>query len=176
MRGLLAYKQIGRKKGRVYTKYRTLFPLSGDVPNAPVSFSVTCSKNSSIKKWWKWFSFSVLSSTPPFLSRLVSHINNSSNQKHVSTLQNLVQKSIRHWRKSNKTHLLKRISLHREKDQTNNFSPFLYKSPFGHRKEFLKSSQFHLKGIHFKSTSSNSFSKVWWKSRIHSEIRNPSET
>ena len=151
MRGLFAFKLIGHKKGRVYTKYRTLFPLSGDVPNAPVSFSVTCSKNSSIKKWWKRFSFSVLSPSPPFLSRLVCHINNSSNQKHVWILQNLVQKSIRHWRKSNKTYLLKRISLHHEKDQTNNFSPFLYKSPFGHRKEFLKSSQFHLKGIHFKS-------------------------
>ena len=48
------------------------------MPNAPVSFTVTCSNNSSIKKWWKRFSFSFLSSTPAFLSRLVSYINNSS--------------------------------------------------------------------------------------------------
>ena len=73
------------------------------------------------------------------------------------------------------THLLKRIFLHREKDQTNNFSPFLCKRPFDHRKEFLKNSQFHFKGFHFKSTSSGSFNKVWWKSRNHTEIRNPSE-
>ena len=76
----------------------------------------------------KEVSFSVLSSTPAFLSRLVSHINNSSKtlanltkfgtEKHTS-LQ--LKKT-----KSDKTHLLKRIFLHREKDQTKNFSPFLY--------------------------------------------------
>ena len=71
--------------------------------------------------------------------------------------------------------MLKRIFLHREKDQTKNFSPFLCKRPFDHRKEFLKSSQFHFKGFHFKSTSSSSFNKVWWKNRNHTEIRNPSE-
>ena len=47
-------------------------------------------------------------------------------------------------------YLLKIISLHREKDQTKNFSPFLCKRPFEHRKKFLKSNQFHLKGLHFK--------------------------
>ena len=75
-----------------------------------------------------------------------------------------------------KTHLLKRISLHREKDQANNFSPFLCKRPFDNRKEFLKSSQFHFKEFHFKPNSSGSFNKVWWKIRNHTEIRNPSET
>ena len=55
--------------------------------------------------------------------------------------------------------------------RSKNFSPFLYKRPFDHREEFLKSSQFH-----FKSFSSGSFNKVWWKSRNHTEIRNPSET
>ena len=74
------------------------------------------------------------------------------------------------------THLLKGIFLHHEKDQTKNFSPFSYERPFDHWKEFLKSSQFHFKGFHFKSTSSGSFNKVWWKSRNHTEIRNPSET
>ena len=51
------------------------------------------------------------------------------------------------------THLLKGIFLHHEKDQTKNFSPFSYERPFDHWKEFLKSSQFHFKGFHFKSTS-----------------------
>ena len=72
-------------------------------------------------------------------------------------------------------HLLKRIFLQREKDQTKNFSLFLCKRPFDHRKVFLKNSQFHLKGFHLKSTSSNSFNKVWWKNKNHTEIRNPSE-
>ena len=62
------------------------------------------------------------------------------------------------------------------KDQTKNFSPFFNKRPFDSRKEFLKSSQFHFKGFHFKSTSGGSFNKAWWKSRNHTEIRNPSET
>ena len=73
------------------------------------------------------------------------------------------------------THLLKRIFLHREKDQTNNFSPILYKIPIDHSKEFLKSSQFDFKGFHFKSTSSGSFNKALWQSKNHTEIRNPSE-
>ena len=119
----------------------------------------------------------------PFFVLSLSHINNSSKtlfnltefgtEKHASLqlASNLFYK-----RKSDKTHLLKRIFLYREKDQTKNFSPFLYKRPFDHRKEFLKSSQFHFKGFHFKSTSSGSFNKVWWKSRNHTEIRNPSET
>ena len=152
------------------------------MPNAPVSFTVTCSNSSSIKKWWKRFSFSVLSFIPTFLSCLVSHINNFS-----KTLVNLpkfgterdtslqLALNLQYKRKSGKTHLLKRIFLHREKDQTKNFSPFLCKRPFDHRKEFLKSSQFHFKGFHFKSTSSGSFNKIWWKSRNHTEIRNPSE-
>ena len=65
-------------KKTVYTKYWTLFSLSGGMPNTPVSFTVTFSNNSSIKKWWKRFPFSVLPSTTAFLSRLVSHVNNSS--------------------------------------------------------------------------------------------------
>ena len=152
------------------------------MPNAPVSFTVTCSNNSSIKKWWKRFSFSFLSSTPAFLSRLVSYLNNSSKtlvnlkkfgtEKHTSLQLAL---NLQYKRKSEKTHLLKRIFLHCEKDQTKNFSPFLYKRPFDHRKEFLKSSQFHFKEFCFKSTSSGSFNRVWWKSRNHTEIRNPSE-
>ena len=71
------------------------FPLSGGMPNAPGLFTVTYSNNSSIKKRRKRFSFSVLSSVPAFLPRLVSHI--TTFQKHLSTLQNLVQKSIRHY-------------------------------------------------------------------------------
>ena len=75
--------------------------------------------------------FSLLSCTPAFLSRLVSHINNSSKtlvkltkfatEKHTSVQLafNLLKK-----RKSDKTHLLKRIFFHREKDQTKNFSTF----------------------------------------------------
>ena len=126
--------------------------------------------------------FSVSSSTPAFLFRPVSHINNSSKilvnltkfatEKHAS-----LQLALNLWykRKTDKTYFLKRIFLHREKDQTKNFSPFSCKRPFDHRKEFLKSSQFHFKGFHFKSTSSGSFNKVWWKSRNHTEIRNPSE-
>ena len=126
--------------------------------------------------------FSVLSSTTAFLSRPVSYINNSSKvlvnltkfatEKHMSLqlVLNLCYK-----RKSDKTHLLKRIFLHREKDQTKNFSPFLCKRPSDHRKELLKNSQFHFKGFHFKSTLSGSFNKVWWKSRNHTEIRNPPE-
>ena len=126
--------------------------------------------------------FSVLSSTPAFLSRPVSHINNSpkifvnlskfATEKHTSLQLAL---NLKYKEKSDKTHLLKRIFLHREKDQTKNFSPFLCKRPFDHRKEFLKNSQFHFKGFHFKSTSSGSFNKVWQKSRNHTEIRNPSE-
>ena len=71
--------------------------------------------------------------------------------------------------------MLKKIFLHREKDQTKNFSPFLCKRPFDHQKEFLKSSQIHFKEFHLKATSNGSFNKVWWKSRNHTEIRNPSE-
>ena len=134
------------------------------MPNAPVSFTVTCSNNSSIKKRWKRFSFSVLSSVPAFLSRLVSHINNSS-----KTLANLTKFGT-------KKHTSLQIFLHREKGKTKNFYLFLDKRPFDHRKEFLKSSQFHFKGFHFKSTSSGSFNKVWWKRRNHTEIRNLSET
>ena len=78
-------------------------------------------------------------------------------------------------KKNNKTHFLKRIFLHREKDQKNNFSPFWCKRPFHHRKEFFKNSKFHFKGFHFKSTVRGSFDKVWWKNRNHIEIRNPSE-
>ena len=43
------------------------------------------------------------------------------------------------------THLLKMIFLHHMKDQKKNFSPFLRKRPFDHRKESLKNSQFHFK-------------------------------
>ena len=108
----------------------------------------------------------------PFLSRLSLSLSLSYKQLFKNTFQpyriwyrkdtslqlalNLFYK-----RKSDKTHLLKRIFLYREKDQTKNFSPFLYKRPFDHRKEFLKSSQFHFKGFYFKSTSSGSFNKVW---------------
>ena len=123
--------------------------------------------------------FSVLSSTPAFLSRRVSHINNSSKilvnftkfatEKHTS-LQLALNLSYK--RKSDKTHFLERSFLHREKDQTKNFSPFLRKRPFDHRKEFLENNQFHFKRFHFKSTSSGSFDKVWWKSRSRTEIRN----
>ena len=153
------------------------------MPNAPISFTVTCSNNSSIKKRWKRFPFSVLSSVLAFLSRPVSHINNSSKtlfitfqpfgtEKHTSLQLAL---NLLHKRKSDKTHLLKRVFLYRDKDQTKNFCPFLYKRPFDHRKELLKGSQFYFKGFHFKSTSSGSFNKVWWKSRNHTEIRNHSE-
>ena len=148
------------------------------MPNASLSLTVTCCNNSSTK----WVS-SVLSSNSAFLSRPVSHTNNFSKilvnltkfatEKHTSLQLAL---NLYYKRKSDNTHLLKRIFLHREKDQTKNFSPFLCKRPFDHRKEFLKSSQFHFKGFHFKSTSSGSFNKVWWKSRNHTEIRNPSET
>ena len=62
------------------------FPLSGEMPNAPGLFTVTYSNNSSIKKRRKRFSFSVLSSVPAFLPRLVSHINNFS-----KTLVNLTK-------------------------------------------------------------------------------------
>ena len=145
------------------------------MPNAPVSFTVTCSNNSSIKKWWKRFSFSVLSSTPPFLSRLVSHINNASKtlvkltklgpEKRTSLQLAL---NLQYKGKSDKTHLLKRIFLHREKDQIKHFSPFLYKRPFDHGKEFLKRSQFHLKGFLFRNQELDF--------RNHTEIRNPSKT
>ena len=72
--------------------------------------------------------------------------------------------------------MLKRIFLHREKDQTKNFPPFYIKDLLTTGKNSWKSSQFHFKGFHFKSTSKDSFNKVWWKSRNHTEIRNPSET
>ena len=78
-------------------------------------------------------------------------------------------------KKKNKAHFLKRIFLHREKDQKNNFSPFWCKRPLDHRKEFLKNSKFHFKGFHFKSTLRGSFDKIWWKNRNHIEIRNLSE-
>ena len=77
-------------------------------------------------------------------------------EKHT-TLQ--LALNLQYKRKSEKTHLLKRIFLHREKDETKNLSPFLCKRPFDHGKEFLKSSQLHFKEFHFKSTSSSS-SKV----------------
>ena len=122
------------------------------MPNAPVSFTVLCSNNSYIKKW-----------------KTIVNLTKFGTEKHTSLQMAL---NLYYKRKSDKTHLLKRIFLHREKDQTKNFSPFLYKRPFDHRKEFLKNSQFHFKGFHFKSTSRSSFNKVWWKSRNYTEIRN----
>ena len=123
--------------------------------------------------------FSVLSSTPAFLARPVYHINNSpkiivnftkfATEKHTSLQLAL---NLHYKRKS----LLKGIFLHcGEKDQTNNFSAFFTQRTFVHLKEFLKNSQSHFKGFHFKSTSSGSFNKVYQKSRNHTEIRNPSE-
>ena len=124
--------------------------------------------------------FSVLSSAPA-LFRLVCHINNSSkilNLTKFATEKNMsvqLALNLQYKRKSDKTHLLKRIFLYREKDQTKYFSPFICKRSFHQWKEFLKNSQFHFKGFHFKSTSSGSFNKVRQKSRNHTEIRNPSE-
>ena len=122
--------------------------------------------------------FSVLSSTPPFFGPSRLHINNSpkiivnltkfATEKHTSLQLAL---NLQYKRKS----LLKGIFLHFEKDQTNNFSAFFTQRAFVHRKEFLKNSQSHFKGFHFKSTSSGSFNKVYQKSRNHTEIRNPSE-
>ena len=75
--------------------------------------------------------FSVLSSTPTFLSRHVSHINNSpkilvnltkfATEKHTSLQLAL---NLQYKRKSDKAHLQKRIFLPLEKDQTKNFSSF----------------------------------------------------
>ena len=59
-----------------------------------------------------------------------------------------------------------------EVDNKEFFFLIICKRPFDHRKEFLKNSQFHFKGFHFKSTSRSSFNKVWWKSRNYTEIRN----
>ena len=143
--------------------YKIWNPVSfvGEMPNAPVSFTVTRSNNSSIKKWWKRFSFSFLSSTPAFLSRLVSYINNSSKtlvnlkkfgtEKHTSLQLAL---NLQYKRKSEKTHLLKRIFLHCEKDQTKNFSPFLCKRPFWPPERILEKQPIPLQRvllqIHFK--------------------------
>ena len=101
--------------------------------------------------------FSVLSSTPAFLSRPVSHINNSpkifvnlskfATEKHTSLQLAL---NLKYKEKSDKTHLLKRIFLHREKDQANNFFLFLRTRPFDHRKEFSKSSQLIPLQMHLK--------------------------
>ena len=46
-------------------KYWPLFPLSRGMPNAPVLFTVTCSNNSSTKKW-KWFSSAFYHPLPIF--------------------------------------------------------------------------------------------------------------
>ena len=112
--------------------------------------------------------FSVLPSTPAFLSRPVSHKQLPKNtcqpykvgyRKVYVTVTGF--KIFNKKRKSDTTHLLKMIFLHRVKDQTKNFSPFLRKRPFDHRKESLKNRQFHFKGFHIKSTLNGSFSKVW---------------
>ena len=42
--------------------------------------------------------------------------------------------------------MLKRIFVHRDKDQTKNFSPVWGKRPFDHMKEFLKAASSTLKG------------------------------
>ena len=74
--------------------------------------------------------FSILSSIPAFLSRLVSHINNSSkilvNLTNFATEKHSVNLALNlsYKRKSDKTYLLKRIFLHREKDQTEFLSLF----------------------------------------------------
>ena len=117
--------------------------------------------------------FSVLSSSPGFLSRPVSLINKLKNtfQPYKVCYRKAYVTANGFKRKSDKTHLLKTILLHREKDQKKNFSAFLCKRPFDHRKEFLKNSQFHFKGFHFKSTSSGSFNKVLWKSRNKKSFR-----
>ena len=125
--------------------------------------------------------FSLFSSPPVFLSCLVTHTNNSKtpvNLTRFATEQHTLLQlalNLQYERKSNKTHQLKRIFLHREKDQTKNVSPFRCKRPLI-TERILTSSQFHFKGLHFKSTSSGSFVKVRWKSGNHTETRNPSET
>ena len=120
------------------------------MPNASVSFTVTflitvLQRNESF--------FPILSSIPAFLSRLVCHINNSSkilvNLTNFATEKHSVNLGLNlsYKRKNDKkTHLLKRIFLYREKEQTKNFYPFLRKRLFDHRKEFLKNSQSTSKG------------------------------
>ena len=150
------------------------------MPNASVSFTVTCSNNSSIKKW-SWFSsffyhllpfFSPVRLSYQQLLKSTCHPYKICSIKAYATstdFKSLMKK------KKNKAHLRERIFLLRQKDQTKNFSPFWSKRPFDYRKEFLKNSKFHFKGFHFKSTLSGYFDKVWWKNRNHTEIRNPSE-
>ena len=102
-----------------------------------------------IKKW-KWFSSLFYHPLQLFLSCPVSHINNSSKtltkfatEQHTSLKLAL---NLQYKWKINKIHLLKRNFLHREKDQTKNFSPFWCKRPFDRRKEFLKLANSTYKG------------------------------
>ena len=124
--------------------------------------------------------FSVFSSTSDFLSRPVSHLNNSS--KILVNLTNFATE------KHGSLQLALNLSYKRKSDSfsekdfltsweshTKNFSPIICKRPFDHPKKLLKNSQFHFKGFHFKSISSGSFNNVWWKSRSYTEIKNPSE-
>ena len=80
-------------KRRVYTKYLPLFPLLRGMPNAFVSFTVTSSNNSTTKKW-KWFSSLFYLPLPLFCP--VPSLIQTTPQKYLPTLQNLLQKSIRH--------------------------------------------------------------------------------
>ena len=120
------------------------------MPNALVSFTVTRSNNNSINKL-KWFSS---------LFHYLSHFFVLSRLWYKQLLDNTCQpykicyrtaciaaadfKSL--IKNSNKIHLLKRVFLHRGKDQTKHFSPYRCKRPFDHLNEFLKTADFTSKG------------------------------
>ena len=143
------------------------------MPNAPVSFTVTCPNNSSMKKRSKRFSFSVLSSVPAFLSLLVSHINNSS-----KTLANLTK-----FRTKKHTSLqLPRLICWNEffsivrKIRQRIFLLFYIKDLLTTGKNSWKAANSTSKGSTSNLLQVAFFNKVLWKSRNHTEIRNSSVT
>ena len=129
MPGLFAYKVIAYKNEGYM---QILTPVSFVERDAKCSCLIYSNMfQQQFHKEMKVIFFCLLSSTPDFLSRPVSHINNSSKtlanltelatEKHTSLQLAL---SLQYKRKGNKIHLLKRIVIHCEKDQANNFSLF----------------------------------------------------
>ena len=168
MPGLFAYNWLLVKKKGIY---KILNPISfvGRDAKCPI-FIYSNMFQQHFYREIKVIFFSVLSSTPLFLSRPVSYINNSA-KTHYNWLWifNIKEKVI----------ILicwKVFSYIVRKIRQRIFLLFYVKDLLTTGENSWKAAKFYFKGFHFKSTSGGAFNKAWWKSRNHTEIRNSSET
>ena len=130
--------------------------------NAPISFTVRCSNNSSTKEW-KWFSSLFYHALPLFfLSRL----------SYKQLLKSTCQLYKVCYRKTYITAFGFKSLISKKIFAENNFLTSWERSD---KKFFSFSTFFTSKFFPLQTTSSGSFSKVWWKSRNRTETRNSSE-